>query len=76
MVHLICDLTMKNIIEILHRRNDKSTVYLNKRIIAHINYNPLMAEWCAEYKKDLIYGDSRDDVIDILLEKEYDRLQN
>ena len=67
---------MKNIIKIINRQGDESTVYLNKRMIAHISYNHLMAEWCAEYNKELIYGNSRDDVIEILLEKVYNGLQS
>lgn len=65
---------MKNIIKIINRQHNKSTVYLNKKIIAHVNYNQLMDEWCIEYKKELMYGNSRDDVIDSLLEKIYARL--
>jgi hypothetical protein len=65
---------MKNTIKIINRKNDRSTVYLNKRIIAHVSYNQLMAEWCADYNKELIYGNSRDDVIEAILERVYDGL--
>jgi len=67
---------MKNVIEIVNRQHNKSTVYLNKRIIARISFNQLMAEWCVDYNKDLIFGNTRDDVIDSMLERVYDRLQS
>ena len=67
---------MKNIIRLVNRKHNKSTVYLNKRIIGHISFNQLMNEWCINYNKELIYGNTRDDVIDMLLERIYDGLQN
>jgi hypothetical protein len=62
---------MKNIIKIINRKNDRSTIYFNKKIIAHIFYNEALKEWRAEYKKDLIFGNSRDDIIDKVLGKIY-----